>query len=745
MTLSKLTCAFALAKDPNLYIALHESSGLTVKRDEAQKASIEQIFKRVACVVADSLTADKRESYEHCVALQKELMHHGVKHPAQKQAAALVELAVCKAMGELLHSNPQAVTQLLKNALKNLASHFGYESEREKLFPKGFFDKLRYQLLTVLNSKFTNYAESNILFDLDGCIHEITVAWWEAKAARRKPCEKPPIRHLSYTRDLLYGERVLLQHVVGYATAVYLTEQKITKLQTQVEKLYYQNQALLFDIDEDELGLVEIGLLVQLKQACLRMQRSGIDESTSKLVKKLVSYKEDPTHIPLFYDLAIELLKINELIYKAKTLADDTEMLLGLGVSLIQEKESLSSLSYLVRKRVKFLTNMVKDLDRDLKAPATYCLQESVEREAQAARIVATIRTLFKKFIKVSDHLLYRELHQKIASRRVEQGNKIDTFCRHERLAYTNLNKNQEYIWAEIAPKNYEDFNDAIAKKLARVLLRITIFVQDAKKPQPERSFLPALPPAPTVVALKKTKKKAESQQKTKRPSTPKSVESRSPSPLSLPLVPPVEQPVLASKALPAQLQIAKPLPVVVLQTSPLPRYAERVSDWFSAIGSERDPFIKDPKYRDGAYSAEQQTRIRMYHNFGLAVDRCLSEAEETTDEEVLKLYKAKRRLQLVVELVRKDFFTKGVITLSFGHSGKVFHRWFTPKNSRELVNPGVHDGWKVLNEEEDPLEHVEYDDSEMDDGSYIESVTPNTITVADPKNTLTIRIARLA
>ena len=232
------------------------------------------------------------------------------------------------------------------------------------------------------------------------------------------------------------------------------------------------------------------------------------------------------------------------------------------------------------------------------------------------------------------------------------------------------------------------------------------------------------------------------------RPTTPTEVpQSRTPSPPSP--VPGVSQLTkdLRKMAL-AEAPAAKPPVAVKLVAAksvairPAFMLASRVKDWFARPGSVNDPFIKDPKYNTKKFSEYIMFWIRVEHNFALCLDKFIEEGKDTTDKKVLATFKAKRRIQFIAQIsVNSDTINEtrtGVITYAIGESGRVFHRWFTPKDRAEILNPGVEKGWEVLESLDDALDDIEgdmQDIADIVDGSKVTSITDNLITAIDPKN----------
>jgi hypothetical protein len=232
-------------------------------------------------------------------------------------------------------------------------------------------------------------------------------------------------------------------------------------------------------------------------------------------------------------------------------------------------------------------------------------------------------------------------------------------------------------------------------------------------------SFLPVI----------KTPKSRIQRQKRKTPPA-----SRSPSP---PQPAPVE--VLTEKVAALTVHIPKPV-------QPRLVYASRIWDWFSPPGSPNDPFVKDPRYNSKKYTERAEFWIRLEHNFARAVDAYLHFGSETKDPEVLRRFKAVRRIQLVTEItVDSPNFRetrRGVTTYTIGK--RLFHRWFSSLNAREILEPDLDSGWEVL-------DNLQIDDDGPEDRDYLVTSdnsrviceTPYWVEIEDPKNYARITIAR--
>lgn len=794
MNFATLSTAFKLSEQPDLFLALDSKIGLTVKRDIERKASCNEVFARVATLLADSLNSPSNHSLDACFRLREQLRQYEHTNPLiepsiTKQVHALFAVVILKAATEdktasltplLTRANSQfpemsaeEFTYCLMGALKGLADHYQTPSERNKLLPKRPFGALREKALVYLSGRMGD--KSSKLFDLDTTIFSVTLAWWEAKAKQQaktpdanslyaesllcRKVDKPTNKDfetLTFPRDILYTEKMTLYHVMSLCTTDLILVRRVCALlkmglEVSYEKATPTRQAIVFHIEQT--GILEIGLLLQTKKAALRIVKHGIDLSTEALIRKLLAYKEEKTSNLSFFDLCIEMLTINELLYKKANLHDEWPRFHCAGTVLTYKDPSerfFNTKSYLPRKRLKFLYTTGNYLHKCFHNSSTPLeLEPLQERETISILYTKIFRDTTPSFLNADDTLLYEKLAGKIVECRNNSRQKTNIFCNYEQIAFENETLGHEYVWNLTDIGSYKTILDAIARvhkgitvKVPFLLKKIPSSGQDSGK-----SFLEDLqqPAAPTKATTKR-KKPPSSSRSPSPPTTGDLTSAFANMALSDSPKPPK---VLPEAALPPE----KP-PVVIKKPAKQPKtladllYAPRVTDWFCPPGSKRDPFVKDPKYSAVTYSAVEKYWIRTRHSFAHAVDKYLAVGIETTDQATLKLYKAKRRIQLVGDItVTSNLITQtktGIFTYSIGKTGRIFHRWFTPKNSKEIVSPEAKKGWDVLSEVQPEDATAEKDEMIAEDKSYVESETENLAVIVDPKNNARIRIVRL-
>lgn len=795
MNFQTLSTVFKLAEKPDLFLTLDPQIGLTVKRDATLKASCDEVFRRVVTLLADSLKSSRNESLNTCFDLREQLRQYECAHSQidssiAKQVHALFALVLLKAAtedkttrltplltrasSEFIEMNPEQFTHCTMGALESLAHSYQTPSDRHKLLPKRPFGALRQKALIYLSGRMGD--KSSKLFDLDTTIFSVTLAWWEAKAKQRantpdanslyaedllsKQADKPSnkaLETLAFARDILFVEKMTLYHVISLCTADLILTRRVCTLlkmglQVSYETVTAKRQAIIFDVEQT--GILEMGLLLQTKKAALRIVKHGVDFSTEVLVKKLLAYKEEKNSNISFFELCVEMLTINELLYKKANLQDEWPRFFCAGSALTHKAANerfYGTKSYLPRKRLKFLYTTGNYLHKSFDdSSRAHNLEEFHERETIAILYTKIFRETTPRFLHADDTALYEKLTSKIIEYRNNSRQKTYNFYNYEQIAFENQELGHEYVWTHTDADSYKKILEAIGRVHKGITVKIPYLfkkIAPEKLADTEKDFLYDLQEPPV-----------RKQPSTKRKKPPSS--SRSPSPPSaFDLTTAFDKMTLSGTSEPQAVRAAPEKPLVAKQKTAkqhktpaaislsLP-YAPRVTDWFCTPGSKRDPFIKDPKYSTGTYTPVDQYWIRARHSFAHAVDKYLTEGIETTDQATLNFYKAKRRIQLVGDItVTSDLITQtktGIFTYSIGKTGRIFHRWFTPKNSKEIVSPEAKKGWNVLSEVQPEDIAAETEEMMAEDKSYVESENENMAVIVDPKNNARIRIVRL-
>ena len=795
MSFSRLSFAFKLAEQPDLYFTLDQQNGLTVKGDVALRASCNRVFQRIAVMFAETLAHTSCEKVSACLLLREQLNEYKRKNPELsptlvQQVDALYTLIILKAATQdssvrltaslaRASSPTQEITteeyaDCLMTTLKNLVDTYDMPCERAKLLPKNAFSQLRPKALVYLSGRMGD--KSAKLFDLEESFFKANLTWWQSKAQKlalipdesslrgqrllNQKVDKPTnldFETLVYPRNLLFIEKVALYHLISFTTAYFVAMQKVgTLLKSGLEASYEQvtptRKAIVFH--PEQTGILELGLLLQTKRACLRIVKHGVESSVEIFIQKLLAYKEQKDCDLQFYDLCIEMLTINELLYKSAVLHDEWPKFdcAGKVLSYKDPKERyFSAISYFPRKRLKFLHRSGMYLHHNFReSGATLTLHSVQEKETIAILYTKIFKEFVLRFINNDDKILYDQLATKIVECRNNSRDKTVNLYNFEQIAFENRLLRHEYVWRLTDGSSYQKICDGVERANKGVIVKVPYLAKKlSSDDQPavlDKDFLSDIrqPPPPAV----KTQKRKKPPSSSRSPSPPQPVGLVN----ALAKLTLVDAPsaVEVKEVAPQVLEkIKKPQKQPKLQPSiPALFYASRVTEWFCPIGSKNDPFIKYPKYSAGKFSPLEVHWIRARHSYADTVDKYLAEGIETTDAQVLKFYKAKRRIQLVGDItITSGLITQtktGVFTYSIGKTGRIFHRWFTSKNGKEIVSPETEKGWNVLNEPQPEDVAGEIEEKLAADGSYVEVETENLVVVVDPKNSARIRIVKL-
>lgn len=158
--------------------------------------------------------------------------------------------------------------------------------------------------------------------------------------------------------------------------------------------------------------------------------------------------------------------------------------------------------------------------------------------------------------------------------------------------------------------------------------------------------------------------------------------------------------------------------------------YHPRVTRWFSA-----DPFMNDPAYKEKNYSEPVKHEIRAQHSFALVMDSFLEKYGLRHENQV----------SFVGEMFRKGKTLRCLFTYAFDKNKTCYHRYASIKTTNQLIQEYVQKGFYEL--DFPPLGSVSSAKSEAigADGSYVVSETPSVLTIADPKNEMTIRLCKIS
>ncbi len=775
-SISTISTVFGIASTTDRVLVLDPQKGITVSCDITLRATCDQVFKRLATLLAASLASSQNEPLEACFLLRERIRCYegacnDLPMAVVHQVRALVNLLIIKASTEdttggvspLLcrpqiqfpAMSPVQYPPYIIMAVKNLGDNLEADSENAKVLPSRAMGALRQKVLTFLSGKMG--SESNQLFGIEMAFFDVMSQWWEVKAKRLSQTPdknsshahkllaeevKKPTNHdfetLIYPRDLLYIEKCILHHLIALSTTELLIAGRLRQWLNKGVEVSYENvsaTAQSIILTPKETGILELGLFLQTKRACCRVVKHGVDGYTEILLKKLQEYKAQKEASQEFFDLCVAMLTINELVHSKEKLRHNWDRLFCAGSVLLgkdDDQRYFSAASYLPRKRVKFLYTSGVYLHTSLHETSdTFNIGAIEARETIVILYVKIFKTFISRFLKEEDSAFYEVIAKKIAECRNNSKSKAVALYNFEQIAFKNRNTDTEYVWHRTEFADYKILLDDLEAVLKGVVLKVPALLRRVTQHQPGRGFIDDIKlPEPHKRRVVKQKRALSS--------------SRSPSPESAqPLVEKLTEAV-ANITIQPKVQA----PVKATKTKVALLYASRVRDWFSKPESKNDPFVKESKYSEGAYSDVDKYWIRARHNFALAVDGYLDEGIETTDANVLKEYKAKRRIQLVGEIsVTSALVTqtkKGIFTYSIGKTGHVFHRWFTPKNSKEIINPGAEKGWEVLEEAQEVELSLDKEEQLANDKSYVEHETQNLVTIVDEKNNARIRIVRL-
>lgn len=165
------------------------------------------------------------------------------------------------------------------------------------------------------------------------------------------------------------------------------------------------------------------------------------------------------------------------------------------------------------------------------------------------------------------------------------------------------------------------------------------------------------------------------------------------------------------------------------------PLYHGRVLRWLEP-DEKSDPFVHDTQYNQSRFSEKAKSWIVAQHSFALVVDS------------VAERYGIRRgnSLYVVGEMTIRGETRKGLFVYGYDENGVCYHRYFSSKNSVDLLQEYMEKGFyeldfprlaKVLPTEKTAKVLLE-------DKSYIEQETDYVLTIQDPKNQATIRLCKL-
>ncbi|MCE5294191.1 MAG: hypothetical protein LLF94_06210 [Chlamydiales bacterium] len=767
MTICRLNLAFTHANNSAAFLSAKNET-ISITTNASLAASPDAIFTVVRRQLAATVAETTRPAYDACLQLARHIYGYGLAHRSiipqlALQVDTLMQLVLLKAQTA---TNPEDLTcetaNLYYNQLINQLSGLSQLYGPDSFMPKRPFDALREQVFTFLRGRMGETSDR--LFHLEVMIFGATVCAWEAKARTRITTYDENSQHaihllndkiehpaeidfetLTYPRTVLFIEKMIYHRLLLLVTIEHKLNEHIAKyyqkkVRISYEKVQPNKQAIIFE--PQDADIVELGLFLQTKKACCSLVKHGIGSGTETLLKKLLAYKAQPDYKPDFYNLCIDMLIVNEIVFHKSELhaewQEKSTFTRSQVIPVDKSKRHFSAASYLPRKRLKYLYNLGDRLHAALQTKPEEQTPESIHanfvfHNTIAIQNLQLLRYTFPKFIPVANSSLYARLACKISEFRNLQSAKtkgIKNFVKYEQFPFYSPFANKVFTFDIPTAKGYVDIVEEIKTLVTgRMQDKIGDLLKELDKKEPKKSFIEDLPTY-TRRSIK--------------PRKPNSTASRSPSPNTV--TPPAAAVEVVTESL-ANVTLATAPPVKPLSFAVILPCARRVNDWFFPIGHKRDPFVHDPKYRDKVCSDNKKMWIRIKHSFARAVDNYLQEAVPTDDPEVLKMYNTTERKQLVGEIIVDTPTGQQKKQGIFTYTGKqIFHRFFTQKNSREIVSPDLHKGWDVL--KKNKISPVIFEDEEAQDpasdDSYVESETPNLVVIVDPKNNARIRLVRL-
>ena len=605
---------------------------------------------------------------------------------------------------------------------------------------------------------------------------------------------------ISCPRDLLFIEKKALHHIKRFVLVQQAIAQRVNGWLERGLNVVYIGQAnapqgIFFD--SKEAGILELGLVMQIQRACLRIIKDSEDPSLDDVLRKLVAYKKQEDGKEQFYNDCIEILETNELLSLNERLFAGWRKIEFAAEALLDGesvKHHFELRSYLPRKRLRFLRTTGLKL-----FPAICKLSKnSVDvRFARQAHIAAVYLDILKNFeAKIdypSDTACYAELTAWISTALKTSKNKVDN---HQRFDQMYFNNEDEFPYGEDGFEWYEfKITDAVkyekvVKKIqalgGKLPLKMPKLVEkfESANPDSDKGWLADLPVSKPRVIKQPGKKKRTTTQ------TPGSA-SRSPSPESStspasPIKPSVVDELVQNlatlqleqksasvttktqgkaapiKALEVQKITPKTPTPVALAASKITsnQYPWKTRRWWEPQSSPLHPFRCDTKYMSQKLYDDPIAGfwVSFEHNFALAVDNYLYEGSRTTDKKLLAEHDVIERIQLFGEVqvtteagikVRTVVFTYGR-----GRHRRFVHRSCTRLDREDIINGNyIEHGWKILAQAAAELREAaklkaaaaEPEAAVLGtDGSELESITENLITIKDPKNRARIILVRM-